>query len=42
MRFKTIKGKHYVYLGNEVLEFKSLRTAWKFIFIACGKLETAQ
>lgn len=38
MRLKTIRGKHYVYYGDEVLEFRRLETAWKFIFIAWGLL----
>ena len=41
MRLKTIRGKHYVTYKGNVLEFRNLRTAWKFIFIARGLLETA-
>jgi hypothetical protein len=38
MTLKTINGKHYVEWKGINVEFRNLRTAWKFAFIAIGKL----
>lgn len=42
IKLKTIKGKHYVTYNGEVLEFRELRSALKFIFLANGLLNTAK